>query len=90
MKLNTRILALALGLMWGTGVFIVASINLFWPNYGAEFLEMLSSLYPGYWATSTLKSVAKVTLYSAVDAALFGLVFGWLYNRLQGLNPGKN
>lgn len=90
MKINAKALALALGIMWGGGVFIVAAVNLFWPNYGASLLELLASIYPGYKETSTLTSVITATLYSAVDAALFGLVLGWRYNLVQGLIPRKN
>ena len=85
MKINSKALALALGIIWGAAVFIVAGVNLFWPNYGANLLELLVSVYPGYKGTSTLTSVVTATLYSAIDAALFGLILGWLYNRLQGL-----
>ncbi len=88
MKINAKALALALGIIWGVGVFIVGMVNLFWPNYGADFLELLTSIYPGYKGTSTLSSVLTATLYSAVDAGLFGLVIGWLYNRLAGRLPG--
>ena len=88
LKINSKALALALGIMWGAGVFIVAGVNLFWPNYGANLLELLASIYPGYKGTSTLTSVITATLYSAVDAALFGLVLGWLYNCLIRCLPG--
>jgi hypothetical protein len=85
LKIDAKALALALGIIWGTGVLIVGMVNLLWPNYGAPVLELLASIYPGYKGTSTLGSVITATLYSAVDAAIFGLVLGWLYNRLQGL-----
>jgi len=88
LKINAKALALTLGIIWGTGVFIVGMVNLFWPNYGANVLEILASIYPGYKGTSTLGSVFTATLYSVVDAALFGLVVGWLYNRLAVRIPG--
>ena len=88
MKINSKALALTLGIIWGTGVFIVGMVNLFWPNYGANALELIASIYPGYKGTSTLGSVLTATAYSAVDAALFGLVIGWLYNRLARCLPG--
>ena len=88
LKINSKALALTLGIIWGTGIFIVGMVNLFWPNYGANALELIASIYPGYKGTSTLRSVVTATAYSAVDAALFGLVIGWLYNRLAGCLPG--
>jgi hypothetical protein len=82
MRINVKALAIALGIIWGAAVFLVASVNLFWPNYGAQLLELLASIYPGYKGTSTFASVITVTLYSIVDAALLGVVLGWLYNRI--------
>jgi hypothetical protein len=86
MRLNVKALAITLGLTWGAGVFLVAVVNLLWPNYGRPLLELLESIYPGYKGTSTPRSVIVVTLYSLVDAFILGLVFGWLYNRFV---PGK-
>jgi hypothetical protein len=50
------------------------------PDYGREFLSVVSSIYPGYHASGSAGDVITGTLYALVDGAVFGLVFGWLYN----------
>ena len=45
---------------------------------------MLASIYPGYAASGSFGDVIVGSLYALVDAAILGLVFGWLYNLLAG------
>ncbi len=84
MKLNLKALAAALAILWAGVVFIVGLANLIWPAYGKAFLEMLASIYPGYHATGTFGDMISGSLYALVDAAIVGLVFGWLYNLFAG------
>jgi len=51
-------------------------------GYGQQFLQTLSSFYPGYHATHSIGQVVIVTLYAMADGLIGGAVFGWLYNRL--------
>lgn len=82
MKLNIAALALTAGLFWGAALFIVALANLASPGYGAAFLELSASLYPGYRPGSGVGSVIVGSLYALVDGAIAGAIFGWLYNLL--------
>ena len=82
MKLSIRALVITAAILWGGGVFFCGILNLIWPAYGVAFLQLVSSIYPGYHATRTLGSVVVGTLYAMLDGAVCGLVFGWLYNRL--------
>ena len=50
-----------------------------WPSYGATFLEVVSSLYPGY-EPGGLGQVISGTLYALVDGAIGGAIFAWIYN----------
>ena len=90
MKLSVRALAISIGLFWGLAVFIVSLFNLMQPSYGAAFLEIISSVYPGYHHTGGLGSVLVVALYAAVDGAIGGLLFAWLYNVFAGRQVSKN
>ncbi len=81
MKLSVKALALAAGTLWALAVLLTAIANILWTGYGAEFLTMLGSIYPGYAAGSGIRSVAVVTLYSFVDGLIGGAVFAWLYNQ---------
>lgn len=82
MKLDIRALALAVGLSWGAGIFIVGVANLVSPGYGSVFLQLLASVYPGYSGAATFGQVVIGTLYGLVDGAIGGAVFAWLYNWL--------
>jgi len=83
MKFSVKGMALTLGLVWGgLGMFLVGVCNLLWPTYGAGFLEVMASIYPGYHGTASFGQVIIGTLYGIVDGAVAGAVFAWLYNRL--------
>jgi hypothetical protein len=82
MKFNIRALALASAVLWGGCVLLVGVGNLIWAGYGGHFLEMLSSIYPGYHATRSVADVGVATFYAIMDGLIGGMVFGWLYNRL--------
>ena len=83
MKINITALALTAGLFWGASIFVVGSASVIWPGYGRAFLELAASIYPGYHPGPAIGSVITGTLYSMVDGAIAGAVFGWLYNSLS-------
>ena len=80
MKLSVKSLAIASGILWGGGCFLVALANFFWPSYGGSFLEVVGSVYPGYKFIGTGTSVIVVTLYALVDGFVGGALLAWLYN----------
>jgi hypothetical protein len=82
MKFDVKALALASAILWGAAVFLVALINLICGCYGHNFLEMLSSWYPGYHATRGIVELVIVTVYAFCDGLIGGAIFGWLYNWL--------
>ena len=85
MKLNTKALALASAILWGLAMLLMSLANLIWGSYG-QFLQIMSSVYPGYHATRTIAEVIVGTLYGAGDGLVGGAVFAWLYN--QFVKPG--
>ena len=82
MKLNIKALALASAILWGLGMLAMSLANFVSGSYGAQFLQLMSSVYPGYHATRSIGEVIVGTLYGAVDAFICGAVFAWLYNHL--------
>ncbi|MFZ0283852.1 MAG: bacteriophage holin [Terriglobales bacterium] len=86
MKFNIKALALASGILWGLAMLVTGLANLIWGNYGQQFLEVMSSVYPGYHATRSIAEVIVGTLYGAVDGLTGGAVFAWLCN--QFVKPG--
>jgi len=80
MRLSIKSLGIVSALLWGGGVFLCGVANLVSGAYGAEFLRVLSSIYPGLHASRTLADVLVGSGYAVVDGGSAGLVFGWLYN----------
>lgn len=90
MKLNVKAMAISLALIWGIlAMFLVGLANLIWPGYGQAFLDLMASVYPGYKATATFWQVVVGMLYGAVDGAICGALFAWLYNRFAAMDAKK-
>lgn len=83
MRLSVRAFALTFSLVWGCSLLLVAVAHILWPPYGTVFLEMATSIYPGY-EPAGWGSVVVGTLYALVDGCICGAVFAWLYNFLLG------
>jgi len=81
MKLNVRAMAITMGVFWGGAVLGTGVVNLVSPKYGAGFLKLISSMYPGYKGRRTGKQVALGAAWAVADGAGSGLLFALLYNR---------
>ena len=90
MRIHVTALSLALGLLWGIAILIVALANLTWPDYGHAFLGVLASSYPGYHAGPSVSSAIIGALYGLVDGAIGGAVFAWVYNLLAAWVPHRS
>ena len=84
MKLQTKALSLSLGILWGGAVLLTALANILWPGYGKAFLDMTTSLYPGFHASGTLGDAIVGFLYAALDGLICGFLIAWLYNLFAG------
>ncbi|MDH3291284.1 MAG: membrane-associated protein [Gemmatimonadota bacterium] len=84
MSLNIKALTIVGAVMLGGCCFLVGLTNLIWESYGAGFLDVVASLYPGYHGPTGFGSVIVVTLYGAVDGAVCGAIVGWVYNAVAG------
>ena len=80
MKLNVKKVSLTLAMFVDILMLIVGLVRLFWPDYGQAFVVMMASLYPGYSGAATFGQVIIGALYDALDGAIGGAVFAWLYN----------
>ena len=84
MRLSLKSLAITGAILWGGSVLLLGIANAIWPSYGVAFLQMASSVYPGYHANGSAGSVIVGTLYAVADGAVCGLLSGWIYNRFAG------
>lgn len=84
MRLSVKGLALAIGLLWAGCVFCVGIVNLIAPTYGVGFLQVISSIYPGYHNSGHFVDVLVGTGYAVVDGGIGGLITAWLYNIFAG------
>jgi hypothetical protein len=80
MRLSLKSLTFACGLLWGGAILFVGLINLASASYGMEFLNLASSVYPGFHNSRTFADVLVGTGYGLVDGAIAGFLLGWLYN----------
>ncbi len=84
MRINIKAAALTAGLVWGVlAMFVTGVGNLLSPGYGQAFLNVMASVYPGYTAEPSFGQVLIGALYGALDGALAGVVFAWLYNTVS-------
>jgi hypothetical protein len=84
MRLSVKSLTIAAGLLWGGCILFLGLLNLAFPQYGAAFLQMLSSIYPGFHFSRSLGDVLVGAGYGLVDGGVGGLIFAALYNLCLG------
>jgi len=80
MRLSAKAMALALGLLWGGGVAVAALVHLANPSYGGAFLDVVSSIYPGFHSARSMGDALLGTAYGLIDGAVGGFIFASLYN----------
>lgn len=80
MRLSVKGLALGIGIIWAGCIFLVGIVNLAAPSYGASFLQMTSSIYPGFHNSRHFVDVLVGTGYGFVDGGIGGAIVAWLYN----------
>ncbi len=79
MRLNIKAFALALGIHWGFGCFIMGLAGTK-NEAAAGFVRAIGSLYVGYSPTP-LGSVIGLA-WGFTDAVIGGALLAWLYNML--------
>lgn len=79
MKLKVKALGLTLGIIWGSSLFIMGIVAMFF-NYGCGFVSALGSLYLGYEATILGSIIGAI--WGFIDAGIGGVIIAWLYNKL--------
>ena len=77
MKLNIKAFALACGLIWGLGVFLLTWWIIAFDGATGE-VPFIGKIYRGY-TISPAGSVIGL-IWALLDGAIGGAIFAWLYN----------
>jgi hypothetical protein len=77
-KLDVKAFALAIGIVWAFGAFLLGIAAMLF-NWGAAWVELLSSCYIGYKATFIGSIIGA--LWAFFDAGIGALIVAWLYNK---------
>jgi len=80
-KLNTKSVALSLGIMWSLGIFFISILTLITNSYLHNVVDFLSTIYLGY--SLSFGGIVTGMIWGFFDAAIGGFVFAWLYNKLS-------
>jgi hypothetical protein len=87
--MNLKAIAGASAILWGACMLLAGLANLAYPSYGADFLRVMSSVYPGFHDSRTIGEVLLGTVYGVIDGAIGGYVFGLLYRWIAGSGQGQ-
>ncbi len=79
MKLNVRAFAVAFGVCWGVGIFLLTWWVIAWGGATGQ-PSVLARIYIGY-NVSPLGSIIGFA-WGAIDALIAGAIFAWLYNTI--------
>jgi hypothetical protein len=78
MKLNTKALALSIGIIWGFAIFLLTVWFLIMGHPG-NLLSKLGGVYLGY-SVSWLGAFIGL-IYGFIDGLICGALLGFLYNK---------
>ena len=80
MKINTKALALSMGIIWGLGIFLLTVWFLIMCYHG-NTLSKLSQVYIGY-SVSWIGAFVGL-IYGFIDGLIIGACLGFLYNKFS-------
>ena len=86
MKLNVKAFALACGIIWAVGLFLLTWWIIMFDGATGE-PTLIGRLYRGY-TISPLGSVIGL-VWAFFDGLIGGAIFAWLYNLLAGRGSAK-
>ena len=81
MKLNVKAFALACGLVWGVGLFLMTWWLIALDGATGE-ATFLGHIYRGYNVSPAGSVIGLV--WAFIDGAIGGAIFAWLYNLISG------
>lgn len=83
MKLNVRAFGLAIGILWGAAMLVMAIAVMLLPGqWGEAVVSLLSNLYVGYEPSVFGAFIGGA--WGFADGLIGGVILAWLYNKLAG------
>ena len=79
-KLDVKAFGLAMGIVWGSIMFIMGILNMRL-SWGAGIEELMSTLYIGYKPTIGGSIIGGI--WGFFDAGIGGVIVAWLYNKFS-------
>ena len=79
MHFSLKGMALAAGMTWGLGMFLMGLASMFF-HWGTGMTEMMSSIYIGFAPTFVGSVIGGI--WGFVDGAIGGAVFAFFYNKM--------
>jgi hypothetical protein len=77
-ELQAPAFGIAIGVVWGLGVFFAGIAAMF--GWGGGFVTVLGSFYIGYGASIVGAIIGAI--WAVVDGFVAGFVIAWIYNKL--------
>jgi hypothetical protein len=79
-KLNVKAFALACGICWGGGMFILGILDTI-STWGDAWGALMATIYLGYSPTILGSIIGGI--WGFIDAGIGGMVIAWLYNKFS-------
>jgi len=86
MKLNIKAFALACGLIWGLGLFLLTWWIIAIEGITEE-VTFIGRIYRGYSITPLGSFIGLI--WALIDGAIGGAIFAWLYNLISPGTSGQ-
>jgi drug/metabolite transporter (DMT)-like permease len=86
MKLNIKAFALACGLIWGLGLFLLTWWIIAIEGVTEE-VTFIGRIYRGYNITPPGSFIGLI--WAFIDGAIGGAIFAWLYNLISSRTSAK-
>ena len=86
MKLNVKAFALACGLVWGLGLFLLTWWIILFDGATGE-ITTIGRIYRGFNISPVGSLIGLI--WALIDGTIGGAIFAWLYNLVAARIPNK-
>ncbi len=80
MRISAVAFGTAIAVIWGAAFCVMGALHAAFPSYGAEFFQLMGSIYPGMTSLGPVSTILLGVAYGLADGFLFGYLVARLYN----------